>query len=143
MSTIHGGVDAATGWELHRLIVEFTWKLDHAEPAGFGELFEPDGSFTAAGQAHRGRLEIQGFADRRAVQERTTRSVLSNHRLVRISDSVIEGTVLVTLYLHDGELPGEPVAQAVTEYRDVYARQEHDGWRFRERRSHHILRRSS
>ena len=135
MHNVRGNIDALTRSEIHDLIVEFTWKLDHAEPAGFADLFEAEGRFVTGQGVIAGAAGLQDFADKRTAMIRTSRSVLSNHRLVRLSDSLIEGTVLVTLYMRDGTDPGDPVAHSVSEYRDLYARGDDDLWRFRERNS--------
>lgn len=135
MNKILGHVDTPTRSEIHDLIVEFTWKLDHAEPAGFADLFEADGRFITGQGVIAGPARLQDFADTRTAMIRTSRSVLSNHRLVRLSDTLIEGTVLVTLYMHDGTTLGEPVAHSVSEYRDLYVRGGDEVWRFQERRS--------
>ena len=95
---------------LHELVIEFNWKLDHGEPVGFGDLFETDGAFVTAQATLRGGAALDEFAAKRTAMARTSRSVLSNHRLVRISDDVIEGAVLVTLYMHDSVDGGPPDA---------------------------------
>ncbi|MGV9861426.1 nuclear transport factor 2 family protein [Rhodococcus koreensis] len=143
MHAIRGDIDTPTRSAIHDLVVEFTWKLDHAEPAGFAELFEADGRFVTGQAVTAGTAALQAFADGRTAMARTSRSVLSNHRLVRLSTSSIEGTVLVTLYMHDGLEAGEPIAQSVAEYRDIYVRGADHVWRFRERRSVPIFTRSA
>jgi hypothetical protein len=135
MSSHRGNVDPETRNHLHELAVEFNWKLDHGEPAGFSDLFEPNGAFITEQATFSGSEALDEFASMRTAMVRTSRSVLSNHRLVRLSDDVIEGAVLVILYMHDSADGGVPDAHSVAEYRDVYARGNDGHWRFRERRA--------
>lgn len=128
-------VDAQTRNDLQELVVEFNWKLDHSEPAGFADLFEPDGCLETPQGTVQGSDELEMFVVNQVAMNGTSRSALSNHRLVPLSNDVIEGTVLVTSFMHDGRGDETPILYAVSEYRDVYARGADAVWRFRERRS--------
>jgi len=142
MNTYRAQVDEQVRSALGELVIEFNWKLDHAEPAGFSNLFEPEGVFITAQGSVEGSDALDAFAVKRTAMDRTSRSVLSNHRLVALSPDVVEGTVLVTLYMHDGIGVGVPVPHSVSEYRDVYAKGSDGAWRFRERRSTSVFARA-
>lgn len=131
-------VDAETRNELYDLIVAFTWKLDHGEPEGIADLFEPDARFETPQRTFEGADEVEQFFRDRSTSSMSTRSSLTNHRLVRLSDTVIEGKVLITLFLNDGP-PGKPDPFQVAEYHDVYARGDDGLWRFRDRRAIHVF----
>lgn len=126
------GVDADTRSALQGLVVELAWKLDHGEPAGFSSLFEPGARIETAEETFEGAEAIDSYASRHVSSRRTTRHVLSNHRLIRIAESVIEGTVVATRYC--GEF-GHAGADSLIEFRDVYSRDSDGVWRIRERRS--------
>ena len=67
------------------------------------------------------------------MQERRSRHSQTNIRLDPLASDRIAGTVLLTLYRHDGEGPGSAAPVLVGEYADVYVRHVDDRWRFQER----------
>ena len=66
--------------------------------------------------------------------ERRSRHVQSNLRLVPVSAIECRGTVVLTLYRHDGPGKAEPAPLMVAEYDDVYRKGPDGTWRFAERR---------
>lgn len=131
-------VDAETRNHLYSLIVDFTWRLDNGQPDGVADLFEPDARFITPQSTFESAADVESFFRTRATSNVSTRSALTNHRLVRVSDTVIEGSVLIILFKNDGA-PGEPDVFQVAEYHDTYALGEDGRWRFREREALHIF----
>ena len=65
---------------------------------------------------------------------RRSRHVQSNLRLVAISQDACRGTVVLTLFRHDGPGRADPAPLLVAEYDDLYRKGRDDAWRFEERR---------
>jgi uncharacterized protein (TIGR02246 family) len=131
---VGGALDASTRGALWDLVVAFNWKLDHADPEGFAELFTRDGVFAAGPNRRQGHDELQAFADERTTQEKTSRTMLAQHHLEPADDSLVRGVVQYTLFMTDGEPVSPPTVFAVGEYEDLY-RFEDGGWRIASRTS--------
>ena len=64
---------------------------------------------------------------------RRFRHVQSNIRLLPMPDGRVSGTVLLTLYRHDGNDPAPAAPLLVAEYDDVYTQAGDSKWRFAHR----------
>ena len=71
---------------------------------------------------------------RAAMRERTSRHVCTNLRLLPVSDDEVHGTVILTIYRHDGPDPGDARPFMVGDYDDIYRRGPDGTWRFARRR---------
>lgn len=78
---------------------------------------------------------IQRWAnDRAAMTERRSRHVQSNLRRVPVSPAECRGTVVLTLYRHDGPAPATSQPLMIAEYDDTYVKGADGAWRFGARR---------
>lgn len=132
--SVGGALDGSTRAALWDLVVAFNWKLDHAEPEGFAELFTRDGVFAAGPNRRHGRDQLQAFAEERTAQDKTSRTMLAQHHLEPTDDSQVRGVVQYTLFMTDGEPVSPPTVFAVGEYEDLY-RFEDGSWRIASRTS--------
>jgi hypothetical protein len=117
------------------LIARHAWLIDHGRAGEVTELFAEDGALYGAGPDKRGRAAIAAWAQQRAAMtERRSRHVQSNILLEAAGPDQAQGTVLLTLYRHDGPGPGPATPLLVAEYADRYRRGRDGAWRFAERR---------
>jgi hypothetical protein len=119
---------------IEALNAEFAWLIDHKDGAGVSELFTFSGVYDMADRAYHGREEIAGFFEaRKARGRRTARHVFSNLRLLIEGAERAAGTVILTLYAHDGEPPYPTGAILIADYNDVYRRGHDNQWRYESR----------
>jgi hypothetical protein len=118
--------------ELEALVVEIAWRIDHRKADTVYELFTEDGTMTLGPQAMRGRNELIEWGTARSDAGRTTRHVCTNLRFAGTGPDRAEGTVIATVFLHDGDGVGSSMPFTVGEYHDEYVRGP-DGWRFSSR----------
>ncbi len=130
-----GPVDPATHRAIEHLVQDHAWLIDHGQAGRVAALFTEDARLLGLGPDKVGRAAIAAWAEaRQAMAERTSRHVQTNLRLVRAEDGTVQGTVLLTLYRHDGPGVGDPVPVLVGEYADVYSEGPVGTWRFAVRR---------
>ena len=128
-------LDPATVQAIEHLVHEHGWLIDHGQASQVVDLYADDGRVLGIGPDKIGRAAIAVWADaRQAMADRRSRHVQTNLRLARASDGTIHGTVLLTLYRHDGPGAGSPVPLLIGEYADIYVEQPAGTWRFAERR---------
>ncbi len=127
-------IEPADRLAIEALIHEFAWLIDHGEAQKLPGLFTDDARVLGAGPDKVGQQAIAEWGrDRAAMTQRRSRHVQSSIRLQALSSSVVRGTVVLTLYRHDGAGPGSPSPLLIGEYQDVYQRGADDQWRFSER----------
>lgn len=114
--------------ELNRLVSELAWRVDHRRADAVADLFVDDGEMVLGSAAMRDREEIGAWGRQRASAGYATRHVCTNMRFEASGDGAATGTT-VTLYLHNGDGPGDTTAYAVGEYQDQFVRTP-AGWRF-------------
>ena len=132
--TMTEAIEPADRLAIEALIYEFGWLIDHGEAQKLPGLFTDDGRVLGVGPDKVGQQAIGDWGRERAgMRQRRSRHVQSNIRLQAISASVASGTVILTLYRHDGEGPGSPSPLLIGDYQDVYERGSDDRWRFSER----------
>ena len=98
------------------------------------ELYTADARLTGIGPDKIGITAISQWAEQRAaMKERRSRHVQTNIVLEGLSPRLIRGTVVLTLFRHDGsgDAPSTPVL--VGEYNDAYALCADGRWRIGER----------
>jgi len=128
-------LDANDRAAIERLIQRHAWLIDHGQSGQIGELFAEDAGLYGIGPDKLGRPAIAEWGRQRAAMvERRSRHVQSNIVVEPVSEGTAQGTVVVTLYRHDG--PGESSALPllVGEYADLYRKCGDGAWRFAERR---------
>ena len=127
-------LDPATARAIERLVHEHAWLIDHGQASRVVDLYTEDGRVLGIGPDKVGRAAIAAWADaRQAMADRQSRHVQTNLRLVQASDSTVHGTVVLTLYRHDGPGPASPIPLLVGEYADTYTNGPDGTWRFAER----------
>ena len=132
---VTGEVSVADQQAIERLVHEHAWLIDHGQASQVADLFTEDGRLFGAGPDKVGRAAIAAWADQRqAMAERRSRHVQTNVRLGQAPGGTVRGTVVLTLYRHDGPGPGSLVPLLVGEYDDTYAKGADGQWRFAERR---------
>ncbi len=135
MSALHEAVDPAACQAIERLIYEHAWLIDHGQAGKLPDLYTEDGRVLGIGPDKVGRAAIAEWGgQRQGMTERRSRHVQTSIRLDPASDGMIRGTVVLTLYRHDGPGEGDPAPLLVGEYADVYMKCPDGQWRFAERR---------
>ncbi len=127
-------VTAEVRARIEELVHEHAWLIDHGRAAEVVELYAEDARIKGIGADKVGRAEIAAWAQQRAaMHERRSRHSQTNIRLDTLASDRIAGTVLLTLYRHDGEGPGSATPLLVGEYTDVYVMHADGRWRFQDR----------
>ncbi len=120
---------------IEALVHEHAWLIDHGQAARVVDLYTDDASLFGVGADRIGREAIAKWAaDREALTDRCSRHAQSNIRLAPAGPGQIRGTVLLTLYRHDGPGSGRPRPMLVAEYDDHYRHCPDGVWRFAQRR---------
>ena len=128
-------VDLGTRQAIEQLVAEHAWLIDHGQADRVAALFTEDARLLGIGPDKVGQAAIQAWAaERAAMTGRRSRHVQSNLRLAAASAVECRGTVVLTLYRHDGPGKAEPAPFMVAEYDDIYRKGPDDTWRFAERR---------
>lgn len=128
-------IDPTTYRAIERLVHEHAWLIDHGQASQVVDLYTEDGRVLGIGPDKVGRAAIGAWADaRQTMTERQSRHVQTNLRLVSAGDATVQGTVVLTLYRHDGPGTGDPAPSLVGEYADLYVKGPDGQWRFGERR---------
>lgn len=123
--------------ELHDLIVEHAWLLDHGRWHDVANLYVDDGTLSLGGHALTGRAKFLSWADRRATNTaRRTHHQCTNIRLRADIDGQAAGTVMLVLHVSEG---GAPYIEFVGEYRDRYQQADDGRWRFVRRALHPLV----
>ena len=121
--------------EIGELITEHAWLIDHGQADRLPQLYTEPCALRGVGEDLIGLDALRAWSVRRAAMTtRTSRHVCTNIRLVNEGHGRAGGTVLVTLFRHDGPATGVPVPFAVGEYDDRYALCPDGRWRFESRR---------
>lgn len=117
------------------LVVEHSWLIDHGFADRVPDLYTENASLLGIGEDLMGREAVAEWSRRRvAMRERTSRHVCTNLRVIADRSDRARGTVLVTLYRHDGEPAGPALPLLIGEFGDHYERGADGRWRFAERR---------
>lgn len=120
---------------IEQLIQRHAWLIDHGEADKVGELFAEDGALYGVGPDKVGRAAIAEWGRQRAaMSERRSRHVQSNILIEPVAPNVARGSVVLTLYRHDGPGQGSATPLLVAEYADRYAKGPRGSWLFAERR---------
>ena len=128
-------VDPGTRQAIEQLVAEHAWLIDHGQAGRIAALYTDDARVLGIGPDKVGQPAIQAWAaERAAMTERRSRHVQSNLRLVSVSPEECRGTVVLTLYRHDGPGRADPAPLMVAEYDDIYRKREDGAWLFEERR---------
>lgn len=128
-------IDASARSAIEQLIHEHAWLIDQGRADEVPDLYTDDGRMIGVGPDKVGRDAIALWAQERAAQrERRSRHVQTNIRLEADASDRVRGTVVLTLYRHDGPGSGSSAPLLVAEYRDTYRLCADHVWRFEERR---------
>jgi hypothetical protein len=122
-------VDRDLHVDLSRLVAEHAWRNDHCAER-LHELYVPEGRIAMPGADLPDRAAIEVWGKARAGVTRITRHVCQNMRFERLDAETVRGTTLVSVYITEPPLPGEPTPAAIGEFDDelvVLAGE----WRFR------------
>ena len=118
---MHAAIEPSTRQAIEALIYEHAWLIDHGQADRLPGLYTEDARVLGIGPDKVGQQAITEWAGQRAAMtERCSRHVQSNIRLEAVSPDLIRGTVVLTLYRHDGAGWGEPVPLMIGEYADLY-----------------------
>ncbi len=129
------GPDAGVRTAIAGLVAEYVWLIDHGAADRVASLFTEEGRLLGLGEDIVGRAAIAAWGERRAaMRERTTRHVCTNLRLTHESPGRVRGTVLLTVYRHDGPPPRPATPFMVGDFEDIYERGQDGSWRIAERR---------
>ncbi len=128
-------IDVSVRQAIEALIHEHAWLIDHGQAERVADLFVEDARLLGVGPDKIGRPAIAQWArTRAAMRDRRSRHVQTNIRLEPEAGDRIRGTVILTLYRHDGPEPGSAAPLLIGEYEDIYVKCADERWRFLERR---------
>ncbi len=128
-------VPAETRQAIEALIHEHAWLIDHGAANRVPTLFTGDARLIGLGSDRIGRDAITAWAlARAAMSDRTSRHVQTNIRIEPGSGGTMRGTVVLTVYRHDGPGLGSSAPLLIGEYEDIYAQGADGAWRIAERR---------
>ncbi len=117
------------------LVTEHTWLIDHGRADEISALYTEDGKMLGVGPDLVGREAIAVWSEKRAaMRDRTSRHCCTNLRLVPVSEHEVRGTMILTVFRHDGTGSGPALPLLVGDYDDLYRRGADGTWRFAERR---------
>lgn len=113
-------IEAQVRADIHALIMEHSWVLDHGNPAELADMYTDDGVLVGLEKPLVGRESLlQWGAWRAGLKGRTSRHVHTNVRL-SLEDGVYCGVVNTMLYRYEGEGVGHTVPFLVSDYHDTY-----------------------
>ncbi|WP_169742747.1 nuclear transport factor 2 family protein [Muricoccus aerilatus] len=128
-------IDPVTRAAIEWLVQEHAWLIDHGRADELPNLYTEDGRVIGIGADKIGRATIAAWAqERAAMTARLSRHAQSNLRLSPGEGGLVHGTLLLTLYRHDGPGMGPAFPLLIAEYEDTYAEGGDGAWRFAERR---------
>jgi hypothetical protein len=128
-------LDPAARAAIEQLIHRHAWLIDHGAAGKVAELFTEDGALHGIGSDKLGRPAIAEWARQRAAMtERRSRHVHGNILIEPEGVDQARGTVIVTLYRHDGAGEASATPLLIGEYADRYHKQADGRWLFAERR---------
>lgn len=113
------------GWiEIHQLITEHAWTLDHGDPCRLADHYTSGGVLLGLEKPLVGRDALLEWGEWRAsLDGRTSRHVHTNVRLT-VEDGVHRGLVTTMLYRHEGDGVGHTIPLFVSDYYDTYEQEE-------------------
>lgn len=131
-------LDTATQQQLHALLSEFAWRVDHGMADRVHELFTLDGEIAAPGLSLKGRDEIaRVFGERAKNDRRVSRHLWTNPRYERLGERTVRVITAVQTFMHvlaEGEaLPAPARSFVVGDSTDVMEQGTDGRWRFRSR----------
>lgn len=128
-------LDLAGRAAIEQLIHRHAWLIDHGDAGTVAELFTEDAALYGIGPDKLGGPAIAEWARQRAAMtERRSRHVHGNILIEPEGVDQARGTVIVTLYRHDGAGEASATPLLIGEYADRYSRQADGSWLFAERR---------
>ncbi len=117
------------------LVAEHAWLIDHGQADEIAELYTEDGSMHGVGPDLIGRDAIAAWSvNRAAMRDRVSRHVCTNFRLVPVADDEVHGTLILTVFRHDGVGQRVTLPFMVGDCEDIYRRGDDGTWRIARRR---------
>jgi ketosteroid isomerase-like protein len=123
---------------IERLVVDYSYLLDHGRANELASLFTPDAIFDNPSlKLHAvGRDAIAAYYARRVTEPRTTRHITTNLHLEFETADRARGTRTILYYRGDGAGPPFPAAPgSVGEYVELFKRGPDGRWRIASRQS--------
>ncbi len=131
---VETATDAQTRLEIQRLVTDHAWLIDHGQAGRIVALYTQDARVLGIGPDKVGHAAIEQWAgEREAMTGRRSRHVQTNMRLQPVTTDEWHGTVVLTLYRHDGPGRADPAPFLVGEYADIYRKDRDGAYRFGER----------
>lgn len=132
-----GKITAQERADIEALVHEHAWRIDMCEAETLAELYTATGRLlgtNGVGLNCANPEEITAYGIRASARRHmTVRHVCSNLRLVRESDTVIRGTLMIGLCRSETPL-GDPTPIALADAYDIYHLCADGEWRLEERR---------
>ncbi|NIL80396.1 nuclear transport factor 2 family protein [Rhodococcoides kroppenstedtii] len=121
--------------DIHDLLVDFAWRIDHDAGHHVEELFTPDGVYVLFGLPIEGRENIKAlYEHRRSRGERTSRHLFDNIRITPGNDDrTIHVRSVLTLHAADGAPPLPLAPIMIADYVDTVTRDDDGRWLFARR----------
>lgn len=118
--------------QIHDLITEHSWLLDHGRWHDVADLYTDEARLEIGPTILQGRSAFSAWANGRAADRgRRTHHQCTNIRIARAPDGTVEGAVMLVLHVStDG---GPAAIEFVGEYRDRYCQDSQGRWRFQQR----------
>ncbi|HKP79318.1 MAG TPA: nuclear transport factor 2 family protein [Phenylobacterium sp.] len=127
-------VSAADRAAIEALCIEYAWRIDNGFAAQVPELFTDEATWEGPHGITRGRQELEALWTARAQRPGLTRHLISNIRLARSEQGVMQGWVSFTLLTAAPGAEPLPSPTLVADHIDTYHQREDGAWRFASRR---------
>jgi hypothetical protein len=120
--------------DIEAMLVEWAWLIDHGRAHEAIAFFTPEAEQTIQGDTAKGIAAIgERLRRRAAMQQRTSRHVIGNLRLLPESDTSVRGSWILTLYRTDGAADSA-VPHMVCDVEDTYTLTAEQVWKIASRR---------
>lgn len=120
---------------IEALNAEFAYRIDHDLSETVADLFLEDGSYgiVGAGRSHGREAIREAYRLRKARGPRTARHIFTNLRLQFDSESRARGTTIMLLFAEDGPPPHPAEPLEVSDFEDIYVRNDDGEWQYASR----------
>jgi SnoaL-like domain len=120
------------------LIVEFAWRVDHGLASSMHEIVTDDIEMVLTKGTMIGKDAVKDWGIKRDAAGRTTSHLMSNIRFSHVARDRVEADSSAVIFVHGGGDVGPALPWAVTEYHDIFVKDE-EGWKFKSRVSKDVF----
>ena len=133
-------ISAADAREIEAMIYEFAWLVDNGQADQVHAFFVEGASMSGVGpQELIGLAAIRTWGEARAKLQRVTRHICSNVRIDEVEEGRARAASCISLYRHDGQLPGSTIPVMIGDCIDDVSKGENGRWRIVKRQVNTIF----